>query len=138
MVCGVSRRRGRQVKTSRGKEPGRVTELGDVLPDDLVERLVGEGLKPASEALRDAGVRVSAWTAMRWCRTGVRGHRLESLKVGGKWMSTEQAVRRFLARTQGSQGGRNKSRGVVTSQAVERFLENLGLGREASAKDRGS
>jgi hypothetical protein len=40
--------------------------------------------------------RPSISTISRWCSTGVRGLKLESIRIGGKRRTTKQAVERLL------------------------------------------
>ena len=37
-------------------------------------------------------------TVLRWIRQGVRGVRLEALKLGGRWVTSKEALARFMAR----------------------------------------
>jgi hypothetical protein len=37
-------------------------------------------------------------TVLRWIRQGVRGVRLEALKLGGRWVTSREALARFMAR----------------------------------------
>ena len=39
-------------------------------------------------------------TVWRWINRGIRGHRLETMHVGGRRYTTEQAITRFLEKTQ--------------------------------------
>ena len=43
-----------------------------------------------------AGKAISRATLFRWMLKGVKGHKLESLLIGGKRVSSRQAVARFL------------------------------------------
>lgn len=53
------------------------------------------------EAVRKAGVPPqNASTYVRWCTRGVRGVRLEAVRMGGVWYTTTAAVVRFIARQQ--------------------------------------
>lgn len=46
--------------------------------------------------LHREGKKLHTSTAMRWCLKGVRGHRLESLMVGGVRYTSREALGRFL------------------------------------------
>ena len=102
----------------------------------MAQDLVEEGLLPLVQAVRESGLQVSVWTALRWTRSSVgRGPRLESLKVGGRHYTSLTAVRRWIAlqnRASGDPekaaeaGGRPKNR-----EAVE-YLSRVGLGRETN------
>src|SRR4030095_8336396 len=61
-------------------------------------------IEPASEALRPVneiikarlGKRISPATLWRWRLKGVNGVRLECLRVGGCWVTTDAAFAEFL------------------------------------------
>lgn len=97
--------------------------------ETLAKRLIEEGLKPVRKALADAGIRVSPWTAIRWARVGVRGKRLDAVKAGGVWMTTDAAVRRFLETSTHVQRPIKPFSRAVSRKAVGRYLEEIGLGR---------
>lgn len=40
-------------------------------------------------------------TLWRWRHAGVRGHRLESISIGGRVYTSREAIARFIARTNG-------------------------------------
>lgn len=94
--------------------------------------LVDEGLVGATDAVRSLGLHVSVWSILRWIRHGVRQRRLEAVKVGGRWFTSVAAVRRFLAGGRGSESGRGRQHGVVSSPAAERYLDSIGLGRDGA------
>lgn len=51
-----------------------------------------------AEATREVpGRRPNCATVWRWIDQGVRGVRLEAVPVGGRWYTTKEAIRRFLA-----------------------------------------
>ena len=56
--------------------------------------LLSESLIP----LRDVGVRLRASrpTIIKWSCVGVRGVKLEILKLGNRYFSTEEAIKKFL------------------------------------------
>ncbi len=61
---------------------------------------VNERLLPLVEVIEQAtGQRVNLSTALRWCQQGVGGIRLESWKLGGRRLTSAEAVGRFLERT---------------------------------------
>jgi hypothetical protein len=76
----------------------------------LAEVLAGEGKSLVQIARRcppgrGVGPHVNAATLWRWCRHGVRlpdGRRvyLEALRVAGRWVTSEQALERFIASQQ--------------------------------------
>ena len=91
-------------------------------------RLIDEGLVSVVKAARDAGISISSKTALRWCLAGVRGIRLESVKVGGRRMTSRAALRRFVAATQGHPASQQPIPCFDASTA-ERVLESFDLGR---------
>lgn len=68
----------------------------------VLQRLRADGeLIRATQAVRAAGLpRIDASTVTRWCMRGVRGVRLEAVRIGGAWHTTTQAVERFIAAQQ--------------------------------------
>lgn len=51
-----------------------------------------------TEASDSIPSRPSYCTLMRWKREGLRGIRLETLQVGGRIFTSDQAINRFIAR----------------------------------------
>lgn len=96
----------------------------------ICELLEGQ-LVPAVAAARGVGVPVSSWTVLRWIRRGIQDHRLEALRVGGRWFTTEEAVLRFIARNSRTHSP-TTAKGAVRPEAApfERYLTSLGLGRK--------
>lgn len=79
-----------------GPEPG-VSVAATV--DNLVERLATEGHIWAPRLARCIGTHPS--TVLRWILHGVkladgRTHKLEAVRVGGRWATSEAAYRRFV------------------------------------------
>lgn len=65
--------------------------------DTKTETLVS--LREASKSLPEVGGRRPHYaTVCRWANWGVRGVRLESIRVGHKLCTSTEAVQRFLAR----------------------------------------
>ena len=56
-----------------------------------------ETLIPVTRAAQFCPGRPAGSTMCRWCIKGVKGVRLESLRIGGKRMTSGPAVKRFLA-----------------------------------------
>ena len=75
--------------------------------------------QPLVDAIYEAtGRRPHLTTALRWCLKGTSGIKLESWKVGGRRVTTVDAVEAFVAATTAASGQRD---GVVvaTSQRVK-------------------
>ena len=72
-------------------------------PVPLANALLGEALIGFVEVTRrfpktnGRGLHVA--TVHRWRKPGVAGVRLESLRVGGRWMTTIEAIDRFVTAT---------------------------------------
>jgi hypothetical protein len=77
--------------------------------------------------------RPAAATAWRWCSRGLRGVRLEHYRIGGRIVTTEQAVRRFLARVQADEPA---SAVVVTAAPQAAQPDELRRQTIDAAKDR--
>ncbi len=60
--------------------------------------LLTEDLVSLTQVAQELDVHVSA--PYRWLHRGVRGVQLESIRVGGKLLTSRQAVHRFLRATQ--------------------------------------
>lgn len=89
------------------------------------DRLLAEGIATVVEAATAEGIQITAKTALRWVIHGVRGVRLESIKVAGRRMTSRQAIRRFVANTQNEQGVSPE----VDPAVSEHVLKSHGLGR---------
>ncbi len=112
---------------------GRMDKNHDVRSEALTNRLLDEGIMLVVRAAELAGISISGKTAIRWCLAGVRGIRLENLKVRGRRMTTRAAMRRFIAATQDRvpQDGPASSVPVLNDGAVDRILASYGLGRDS-------
>jgi hypothetical protein len=63
--------------------------------------IAGEDLIRFAEVPDLVPARVSTVTVARWARVGVRGVKLETIRVGGKVLTSREAVERFLAAMNG-------------------------------------
>jgi len=63
----------------------------DVRSETLTNRLLDEGVMLVVRAAELEGIRICSKTAIRWCLAGVRGIRLENLKVRGRRMTSRAA-----------------------------------------------
>lgn len=77
------------------------------------------------EAASDANIRITSKTALRWCLSGVRGVRLESVKVGGRRMTSRPAFARFVAASQPPTAGQTAP--GMDREAADRVLRAYGL-----------
>ncbi|MBL8751408.1 MAG: DUF1580 domain-containing protein [Planctomycetes bacterium] len=62
----------------------------------IADRLLDEGALPIVEAARREGITISGKTALRWALHGTAGARLESVRIGGRRMTSGAAIRRFV------------------------------------------
>ena len=89
---------------------------------------------------RRRGARLHVSTLIRWCTTGVRGVRLEALRVGGTLCTSVQALQRFFDRL--SRNAAITPTGATTSDqdrytATEQQLDELGIRGPAVTNDSG-
>ncbi|MDV6034054.1 MAG: DUF1580 domain-containing protein [Phycisphaera sp. RhM] len=65
-----------------------------------VQRVLTEDVQTLQDAREDLasylGRRPDKCTLYRWCRDGVRGTKLEHVRLGGRILTSRQAVRRFI------------------------------------------
>jgi hypothetical protein len=88
--------------------------------------LISESRIPLNQLAREQNVALS--TCWRWCLSGVRGHILESLSVGGRKFTTREAFARFIARTNGEPiSSRSNCQRGREHRAAERELAEQGL-----------
>lgn len=100
---------------------------------NLQNRLLTENLVSLVEAARSFptsnGRGIHVGTLGRWRSIGVRGVRLEAVRVGGRWMTSWQALDRFVtclnATRQASPPSETSSRRLPAN--VERQLDAEGL-----------
>ncbi len=102
--------------------------------ETTVNRLMGEDKVTLVEAARLVGVGVHPTTVTRWCRKGVRLAtgavvRLEYLRAGAKFITTKQALARFLA----AQTEIPEAAGPVVRSPAERRRAAVDAGRELEA-----
>src|SRR5687768_14915819 len=88
--------------------------------------LLDEGLLNIVAAAAAEGLRISSKTALRWAIHGTRGARLESVRVGGRRLTSRAAIRRFVAAQQ-----RDTARPApgLDAAGAERVLAAHGLDR---------
>lgn len=93
----------------------------------LVEQLCNEGLTTIVAAAAAEGVKIGPKQALRWGLHGTGGAKLETVKVGGKRMTSRQAFRRFVAAQQCAVAA---SVPVLDEAGADRVLAAHGLPRE--------
>ena len=92
-------------------------------------RVLAEGPVLIPDAFRAVvpGSNLCSRTFLRWATAGVRGIRLETIKVGGKRLTSVAAMERFLAATQNDPQPRAAT---IDERAADKVLEAYGLGRK--------
>lgn len=111
-------------------------------PDGLVRDLTRETLLTLAHAARRfpparLGRPVNSSTIWRWCRKGVRVEgigivRLECVRVSGRWLTSEEAISRFVARqTPAAEQTMARSRTLGqrrrASERAARELDRIGI-----------
>jgi hypothetical protein len=100
--------------------------MSDLLKETLLPLHDVAGLVPPGR-----GRRTHVSTVHRWVQRGVGGVRLEAIRVGGRWLSSREALGRFVAaltaRTTVPQDEAATRR--ATPELVEEELDRLGIGR---------
>jgi len=95
----------------------------NLLDEDLVS--------PADGVEELTGQRPAPTTCWRWISKGLRGHKLESVKVMGRTFSSRPAIRRWLIKVEASrteaQAATRDDGTTERSDAVQRKLEAAGL-----------
>lgn len=56
------------------------------------------GLMPISAVIRSMTLRPHYQTVLRWCQSGVRGHRLPHVIIGARYYTTADAIGTFTRR----------------------------------------
>ena len=114
-------------RTSRQNTGGR---------ESSIARLTEEGLVGVTEAYEAVGIRQSYWSAIRHAVHGLRAPdgttvKLESLKVGGRRMTSKQAVCRFIERLNSPEERTKRGENACSGRGGDDpFLKSEGLGRD--------
>ena len=97
-------------------------------PTSKTHALLDEGVLTVTAAAAAEGIEISSKTALRWCLGGVRGTRLESLKISGRRLTSRAALRRFFELTQ--QQAIESGPPTIDRDAANQVLTAYGLGRK--------
>ena len=94
--------------------------------------LLDEELVPPADGIKElTGKRPSPSSCWRWISKGLRGHKLESVKVLGRTYSSLPAIRRWLTKVESSRieaQAASRSDGTgERSESTQRELEAAGL-----------
>lgn len=96
------------------------------MPIDLsLERVIS--LRDAAQFLprQRGGKKVHVGTLYRWVSAGVRGVRLENLKLGGRIVTSEEALQRFADRCSSADPIREAHPSRKRQREIERAKEEL-------------
>lgn len=96
-------------------------------PTELVNRVLREGLIPFPEVARQLGIHLS--TLHRWRSRRGNKVRLEAIRLVGRWMTSWQAVDRFVtSQSNDTQSAEpNVRTGGHRSATIQRQLDEEGL-----------
>jgi hypothetical protein len=64
-------------------------------------------------------------TLMRWINPGVRGVRLEAVRLGGRWLTSAAALQRFADRLTARETGFVPGQAATTEHAAEHAEQEL-------------
>ncbi|MGE3174467.1 MAG: DUF1580 domain-containing protein [Planctomycetota bacterium] len=81
-------------------------------------------------AAASIGITITSKTAIRWALRGANGVLLETVKIGGRRLTSEAALRRFIAATQQQPEGIEH----LADKDADRVLAAYGLSRADSAR----
>jgi hypothetical protein len=95
----------------------------DVLREEVISLSAAARLTPRLREDRP----VSPSTLWRWGVRGVKGVRLETIKVGGVTATSVEALERFFATLNGQQPEPETDRGCPSHEAVEQELSSRGI-----------
>jgi hypothetical protein len=98
-------------------------------PQTTAERLLDEGVLSIVKAARLEGIDISSKTALRWALAGTGGAKLESIRIGGRRMTSRAAIRRFIAQQQHEQP--TPAQQTLDPRAADAVLAAHGMPREA-------
>ena len=96
---------------------------------NYTHKLLDENLQTLTEAAQTGPVRRHVSSLVRWAKKGVRGVRLETIKIAGRRFTSKEAMRRFvLATTVAADGivGANRIPPEVSNE-IENELDRVGL-----------
>ncbi len=91
-----------------------------------IERLLGEGLLTVVAAAAAEGLSISPKTAIRWGLRGASGVRLATVKVGGRRLTSREAIRRFVV---AQQVAATPAASTLDAASAARVLDAFDLGR---------
>jgi hypothetical protein len=94
-----------------------------------VQLLLAQGTEPLLKALRIAGARMSYQRALRCVKDGIGGIRLAAVRIGGRWHTSPEAVREFIAQTTRGALRRDDTEPPRPNGIGARYLRSLGLDR---------
>lgn len=100
-------------------------------PQTTANRLLDEGVLTIVEAARLEGIDISSKTALRWALAGTGGAKLESIRIGGRRMTSRAAIRRFVSAQQQQQRAAPPAHQALDPRAADAVLAAHGMPRSA-------
>jgi hypothetical protein len=102
---------------------------------DAIRFLLDQGTEPLLKAIRSARADMSYQVALRSVLRGYHGIRLAAIRKSGRWHTSADAVRAFIAATTNLALGRKQDCPRPEQDGIgRRYLKSLGLDREALQK----
>jgi hypothetical protein len=99
--------------------------------DPLTETIVGLAELPKRLNLRRNGRPLSPVTVWRWATYGLRNVKLETIKLGGRRITSVEAFQRFIAATNGQPPPTQSTSNKEHQREIEAQLDQLGVGSRA-------
>jgi hypothetical protein len=96
--------------------------------DPVTEETFPLNHAPERLHFRKEGRPVCVQTVWRWALKGLRGIKLETLKIGGIRVTSEAALRRFFAAVNDAGSPPEPDHAAQHRQAVDQELDHLGIG----------
>ena len=112
---------------SRADAQATLADAAEQQQPAVIHRLLDEGVLSIVAGFAAEGIAISAKTALRWALAGTGGVRLESMRIGGRRVTSRPAIRRFLA---AQQREASPAAQVIDRAAADVFLAAHGMHRE--------
>jgi hypothetical protein len=97
-------------------------------PKSPAQRVLEEGAQLARDAAREAGVAANVTPSNKTFLRALVSGKLDGVKVGGRWLTSSAAIRRWI---EASQGRREAILPALDPASADEILAAHGLGREA-------
>ena len=101
---------------------------GKPLPNITAQRVLDEGARPLLVAAADAGLRQDACPSLKTFLRAAISHKLEAVKLAGRWLTSPAAVRRWIEAEQHRRDRYGSAAGIDPA-AADTVLGAYGLAR---------